>query len=126
MPPCCSTVAAAFQALAAGIMVVTASFAGLAYYIGGALIFFAGLATAGDIRLRRRAGWKRLPALNLAFPLIPAIFILASLWMLAYAFWSKPTVAAAWDLTLSTGAVIYGWKFRAAPKTKFDPFKKAN
>ncbi len=115
-----------YQALAAGIMVVTASFAGLAYYIGGALVFFAGLATAGDIRLRRRAGWKRLPALNLAFPLIPAIFILASLWMLAYALWSKPTVAAAWALTLSTGAVIYGWKFRGARKTDLDSSKTAN
>jgi APA family basic amino acid/polyamine antiporter len=115
-----------YQALAAGVMVVMASFAGLAYYIGSTLVFFAALATAGNIRLRRRAGWKRLPALDLGFPLIPAVFIFASLWMLAYAFWSKPAVAGACALTLCTGAVIYGWKFRAAPKTKFDPFEKAN
>jgi amino acid transporter len=107
-------------------MVVTASFVGLAYYIGGALVLFAALATAGDMRLRRRAGWKRLPALDLAFPLIPAVFILASLWMLAYAFWSKPAVAAACALTLGTGAVIYGWKFRGVPKTNLDPSKTAN
>jgi APA family basic amino acid/polyamine antiporter len=115
-----------YQALAAGVMVVTASFVGLAYYIGGALVLFAALATAGDMRLRRRAGWKRLPALDLAFPLIPAVFILASLWMLAYAFWSKPAVAAACALTLGTGAVIYGWKFRGVPKTNLDPSKTAN
>jgi APA family basic amino acid/polyamine antiporter len=101
-----------YQALAAGLMVVTASFGALAYYIGGALIFFAALATAGDLRLRRRQGWKRLPALDFLFPLIPAVFILASLWMLVYTFWLQPKVATACALTLATGMAVYAWKFR--------------
>ncbi len=101
-----------YQALAAGIMVVTATFAGLAYYIGTMLVFFAALATAGGMRLRKRAGWKRLPALSGAYPLIPAVFILASLWMLIYTFGLRQDVLLACALTLLAGMGVYKFKFR--------------
>jgi basic amino acid/polyamine antiporter, APA family len=105
-----------YQALAAGFMVVTASFASLAYYIGTTLVLFAALATAGVIRLRRRPGWKPLPALSRAFPLIPGVFILASLWMLTYTLWLQPAVLLACALTLATGVGVYVLKFRSRQK----------
>ena len=103
-----------YQAGASGVMVVTASFEGLAYYIGVALIFFAALATAGVIRMRRRPGWKRLPALDRAFPLLPGLFILASLWMLAYTLWLRPAVPLWCILTIVVGILFYRWRFRTA------------
>ncbi len=102
-----------YQALAAGAMVVTTTFSGLAYYIGSTLVFFAALAAAGGLRLRRRAGWKRLQALGGAFPLIPVVFILASVWMLIYAFWLRPSVLLACAVTLLAGMGVYKLKFRA-------------
>ena len=101
-----------YQGIAAGVMVVTATFEGLAYYIGVALVFFAALATAGVIRLRRRTGWKHLPALNLAFPLLPAVFILAGLWMLSYGIWLRPRVALMCGLTLAAGMLFFRLKVR--------------
>lgn len=101
-----------YQAAASAVMVVTASFAGLAYYIGVALIFFAALATAGVLRMRRRPGWKHLPALDWAFPLIPGVFILASLWMAIYMVWLRPVVSLWAVVTLAAGAILYAWRFR--------------
>ena len=103
-----------YQGLASGVMVVTASFEGLAYYIGVALVFFAALATAGVIRLRGRAGWKKLPALERGFPLLPGIFIVAGLWMLAYAIWLRPVVALGCALTLAAGMVVFRLRIRKA------------
>ncbi len=51
-----------YQAMAAILMILTGTFESLVYYIGFALIFFAALAVAGMIRLRRREGWRRLAA----------------------------------------------------------------
>lgn len=101
-----------YQGLASGVMVVTASFEGLAYYIGAVLVFFAALATAGVIRLRLRTGWKRLPALNWGFPLLPGIFILATLWMLGYTLWLRPDVALWCALTLAAGMLVYRLRIR--------------
>lgn len=115
-----------YQALASGVMVVTATFAGLAYYIGGTLIFFAALSTAGVIRLRRRQGWKHLPALDWAFPLIPALFVVASLWMVAYMLWLRPVVSI-WSLvTLVLGMLVYGWRFRQPAKDSSKPERGTN
>lgn len=103
-----------YQALASGVMVMAASFEGLAYYIGAALVFFAALATAGVIRMRRRAGWKRLPALSWGFPLLPGVFLLASLWMLAYTLWLRPPVALWCSITLLAGVLVYRLRFRGS------------
>jgi basic amino acid/polyamine antiporter, APA family len=118
--------AVVYQAAASAAMVVTASFAGLAYYIGVTLIFFAALATAGLIRMRRRAGWKHLPALDAAFPLIPGVFILASLWMVVYMVWLRPVVSV-WSLvTLVLGMLVYGWRFRGRARESSRPGTTAN
>ena len=101
-----------YQMLAAGLMILTGTFESLIYYIGFALIFFAALAVAGSIRLRRRSGWKELAALNWGYPLAPALFIAASIWMLFYTASLRPKESALGVLTILLGAGLYFWKLR--------------
>ena len=101
-----------YQSLAAGIMILTGTFESLVYYIGFALIFFAALAVAGLIRLRRRDGWRKLTVVSWAYPLIPLVFISTSAWMLCYTAALRPKESALGLLTLLLGAGLYFWKFR--------------
>lgn len=104
--------AISYQALAAILMIFTGTFDRLVYYIGFALIFFAALAVAGMVRLRLRPGWKKLGAVNWGYPLAPALFISASLWMLFYTASMRPKESALGLLTMILGGVFYAWKFR--------------
>jgi APA family basic amino acid/polyamine antiporter len=101
-----------FQALAAILMIFVAKFESLVYYIAFALIFFAAMAVAGMIRLRRRPGWRTLGVVNWGYPLAPGLFIVASMWMLIYTFFGQPKESALGLLTIIVGAALYYWKFR--------------
>ena len=101
-----------YQALAAILMILTGTFESLVYYIGFALIFFAAMAVAGMIRLRRRQGWKTLSVVNWGYPLAPGLFILASAWMLFYTASMRPKESGLGLLTIALGAALYYWKFR--------------
>ena len=101
-----------YQAMAAILMILTGTFESLVYYIGFALIFFAALAVAGMVRLRQRAGWRKLGAVNWAYPLVPGLFILASTWMLFYTASMRPKESALGLLTIGLGAALYFGKFR--------------
>jgi APA family basic amino acid/polyamine antiporter len=101
-----------YQALAAVLMILTGTFESLVYYIGFALIFFAALAVAGMIRLRYRAGWRKLGVVNWGYPLAPGLFIVASVWMLFYTASMRPKESALGLLTIVLGAALYYWKFR--------------
>jgi APA family basic amino acid/polyamine antiporter len=101
-----------YQAVASAVMVLTGTFERLIYYIGFALILFAALATAGIFRMRRRPNWKRLPAVSWCYPLIPAIFVAASLWMLTYTLYFRPTESLLGLLTMACGLLVYFRMFR--------------
>jgi APA family basic amino acid/polyamine antiporter len=101
-----------YQSLAAVLMILTGTFESLVYYIGFALIFFAALAVAGMIRLRRREGWRKLGVVNWGYPLAPGLFIAASGWMLFYTASMRPKESALGLLTILLGAGLYYWKFR--------------
>ncbi|HEX2711441.1 MAG TPA: hypothetical protein VHM88_04360, partial [Candidatus Acidoferrales bacterium] len=66
----------------------------------------------GLFRMRRRPGWKRLPAVSWAYPLVPCVFVAAGFWMLVYAILLRPRVSLLGLLTVASGGVVYGWKFR--------------
>jgi basic amino acid/polyamine antiporter, APA family len=102
-----------YQAIASGLMVLTGTFEALIVYIGFTLVLFAALATAGLFRMRHRPGWKRLPAVSWGYPLVPSLFILASLWMLAYTLVLRPIASLLGLLTVASGAAVYNWKFRS-------------
>lgn len=97
------------QSVATAAMILTGTFEGLIYYIGFALILFAALATAGMVRLRRRAGWKLLRAVSWSYPLVPAIFIVASVWMLCYTAALRPRESFLGLLTILAGGLAYWW-----------------
>ena len=103
-----------YQTAASAAMILTGTFERLIYYIGFTLILFAALATAGVFRMRRRVGWKRLKAVSWAYPLVPALFVGASIWMLGYTLFLRRTEALLGLLTMATGALLYRWKFRKA------------
>ncbi len=103
-----------FQFLASAVMILTGTFKSLVIYIGFALVFFAAMAVAGLVRLRRRAGWKRLAAVNFGYPLAPAVFIVASAWMLSYTASLQPKETGLGLLTIVLGAGLYFWRFRHA------------
>jgi APA family basic amino acid/polyamine antiporter len=102
-----------YQAILSSILVLTGTFEALVYYIGFALILFAALAVAGLMRLRRRRDWRRLRAVSWCYPAIPAIFVLISLWMLAWTLVDRPREAM-WGLaTVACGGLFYRWKSSA-------------
>jgi APA family basic amino acid/polyamine antiporter len=101
-----------FQSLATILMILTGTFESLVYYIGFALIFFAALAVAGMIRLRRREAWRKLAVVNWGYPLAPGLFVGASAWMLLYTASLRPKESGLGLLTILLGAALYYWQFR--------------
>ncbi len=101
-----------YQAVASAAMVLTGTFEALIYYIGFTLILFAALAVAGLLRLRKRPGWRRLGAVSWCYPAIPAAFVLASLWMVAWTLAVRPRESSLGLLTILSGWLLYRWKFR--------------
>ena len=98
-----------YQWVATAVMILTGTFESLIYYIGFALVLFAAMATAGMVRMRHRAGWKRLPAVGWGYPLIPAVFITASAWMLCYTAVLRPKEFSLVLLTMLAGGLAYRW-----------------
>jgi APA family basic amino acid/polyamine antiporter len=89
------------------LLIVTGTFESLVEYIGFSLWLFSTLTVAGLMRLRRRPGWKSLPAANVAFPLIPGLYIAVSAWALIYSMCLRPVQSSFGLLTMAGGAVIY-------------------
>jgi APA family basic amino acid/polyamine antiporter len=101
-------------------MILTGSFESLLYYIGFALVLFAALAVAGMVRLRNRPAWKRLGAVSWGYPLAPAVFICASVWMLCYTMVLRPRESFLGLLTMAGGALTYRWFFQSKPQINAD------
>ncbi|HVN08966.1 MAG TPA: amino acid permease [Patescibacteria group bacterium] len=102
--------AIAFQAVLSAILALTGTFEALVYYIGFALILFAALAVAGLWRLRRRPDWRRLAPVSWGYPAIPGIFVVASVWMLAWTLVARPREAGWGLLTVACGGIVYRWR----------------
>ncbi len=94
------------------VLIVTGTFAGLVQYVGFSLWVFTMMAVLGLLRLRRRPGWKPLPAANILFPLIPGIYIATSAWVLTYMVFLRPRESGYGLLTIALGAAIYRWGLR--------------
>lgn len=104
--------AISFQTAATIALIITGTFETLIYYIGFMLVLFAALATAGIFRLRKRRNWRRLPAVDRFFPLVPAVFLIASLGMLVSTIRLRPTESFLGLLTVGCGAGFYWWTIR--------------
>ena len=89
-------------------MLMTASpFLNLLFYIGFLLNFFAVMSVASLFIFRRRAGWRKLPVVSFAYPLVPAFFVLIGIWMTIFGMTFRPEISAFAVLTVAAGALVY-------------------
>lgn len=103
---------------ACAMLMTFTSFPQLVTYIGFSLTFFTVLAVSSLFVFRRRPGWQRLPAVSVAFPLVPASYMLIGAWMIYYGFMLRPAISAAAVLTLVIGAAVYYARLRTAGPRK--------
>lgn len=99
------------QGVIAVLMTLT-SFSQLFFYIGITLNFFAMMSVASLFKFRRQTGWQKLPYVSFCYPLVPAVFILVSLWMFLIGLTFEPKVTLASILTIATGAAIYHFRIK--------------
>jgi hypothetical protein len=60
---------------------------------------------------RKRAGWQRLRAVDFAYPLIPASYVLVGTCMIFYGVISQPKASLTALCTAGAGALVYRlWK----------------
>lgn len=76
-------------------------------YIGFSLTIFSVLAVASVFVFRRRSGWRRLPALNFLYPLIPVSYIAAGFAMVVWGIPFQPWISLGAIGTIGAGAAVY-------------------
>ena len=94
------------------VMTVT-PFPALVVYIGFSLTLFTVLSVASIfVYRRRRPGWQRLRALEFAWPLIPASYILVGTGMMVYGVIWQPRASLTALATVGVGALVYRYGVR--------------
>ncbi len=100
-------VAIVSQGLCAILMTLT-PFPALVIYIGLSLTLFSVLTVASLVIFRhKRPGWQRLHALNFAWPLIPASYIVVGACMMTYGVVKHPVASLTAFATVGVGALVY-------------------
>jgi APA family basic amino acid/polyamine antiporter len=95
------------QGLCAMLMTLT-PFRELVLYIGMSLTLFTVLAVASVFVFRRgQPGWQRLRAVDFAFPLIPASYILVGAAMMVFGVILHPQASLTAFGTVAAGALVY-------------------
>jgi APA family basic amino acid/polyamine antiporter len=102
------------QGLCAMLMTLT-PFPDLIVYIGFSLTLFTVLSVGSLFIFRRqRRGWQRLRALEFAWPLIPALYILVGTVMMLYGVFTHPVASLTALATVGVGALVYHFRWRYA------------
>jgi APA family basic amino acid/polyamine antiporter len=99
------------QGLCAMVMTLT-PFRQLMIYIGMSLTLFTVLSVASLFVFRTRSGWQRLRAVNFAWPLIPASYILVGTCMMVYGVIGAPVPSLSALATVAAGALVYRSRVR--------------
>jgi APA family basic amino acid/polyamine antiporter len=89
------------------VLILTGTFESLGNYIGFTLWLFSSLSVFAVFQFRSRPGWKRLPAVSFAWPLIPAFYTSANALIFLYFAWGKSWEAMWTLLTIAAGAFAY-------------------
>jgi APA family basic amino acid/polyamine antiporter len=104
-----------FAILAQGIctMLMTLTpFPQLVVYIGFMLNLCAVMSVASLFWMRRKAGWKKLPAVSFAWPLVPSLFLLVGGWMIVRGVQLKPVISLISAITVGAGVAVYHFRQR--------------
>ena len=95
------------QMIIAIIMILTATFKSLLYYIGFTLSIFASLTVLGVYIFRFKRPNDERPYRTLGYPVTPALFVLLSGWMVIHTVIERPLESLAGIGTLFLGLMIY-------------------
>jgi APA family basic amino acid/polyamine antiporter len=100
------------QGLCAMLMTIT-PFTELIVYIGMSLTIFSVLSVVALFIFRnRRPGWQRLRAVDFAYPLIPASYVLVGACMMIYGVIWQPRASLTAFATVGLGALVYRFRMR--------------
>ena len=103
------------QGLCAMLMTLT-PFTELIVYIGMSLTIFSVLSVISlFIFRRRRPGWQRLRAIDFAYPLIPASYVVVGACMMIYGVIWQPRASLTAFATVGLGALVYRFRIRQEP-----------
>jgi APA family basic amino acid/polyamine antiporter len=103
------------QGLCAMVMTLT-PFPQLITYIGMSLTLFTVLSVVSLFVFRRkRAGWQKLRAVDFAYPLVPASYVLVGTCMIFYGVISQPKASLTALCTAGVGALVYRLRKRSHP-----------
>ena len=90
------------------IVMTLTPFPDLVVFIGFSLTLFTVLSVASLFVFRRkRPGWQRLRALDFAWPLIPALYILVGTCTMVYGVIWQPKASFTAAATVGVGALVY-------------------
>ena len=98
-------VAVLAQGVCCCLLILTGSFQSLVNYIGFMLFLFSALSVLALLKFRRRAGWKRSRWVDLAYPLIPMLYVVMNAWVFVY-FAQLRIREAVWSLLTVVGAAL--------------------
>src|SRR5581483_10392223 len=97
------------------ILMTATPFPDLVIYIGMSLTLFTVLSVASLFIFRRtQPGWQRLRAVDFAFPLIPAMYILVGTGMVIFGLIQHPWASLSAFATVGIGALVYRFGVRPA------------
>jgi len=95
-------------------MLMTVSpFINLLLYIGITLNFFTLMSVISLFRFRQRPGWRKLPVVSFAYPLVPVIFVVIGLAVTIFGLTFRPVVSLASVVTIGAGAIVYHFRIRS-------------
>jgi APA family basic amino acid/polyamine antiporter len=95
------------QAIWSAVLVCSATLAGLVAYAGFAVVLFSGIAVLALFVLRRREPNAERPFRALGYPFAPALFVIASLLMVANEVFNRPKSSLAGVAIILAGLPVY-------------------
>jgi len=118
-------IAIATQAVWSSILVLSGTLAGLVNYTGFAVMLFAGIAVLSVFVLRRRQSAAERPFNAWGYPWAPAIFVAASLFMVAYNLYTNQFGERYGLAIIFAGLPLYYLFARGTTKTEQKPLPDA-
>jgi APA family basic amino acid/polyamine antiporter len=105
-------VAILFQLAWSVMLVVVSSFQEIIQYISVSLSFFSMLTVVAIFRIRKKTPPAEQTFRIPLYPFPPILFIIVSVWMMAFVFVTSPVILAYVAATLLPGVLLYAWASR--------------
>jgi len=97
------------QSIWSCVLVLTGTFEAIVTYTGFAVVLFAGAAVASVFVFRRRDVQSWTGYRVWGFPVVPAVFVIASAWMLEATIAREPLPSLAGVALMAAGLPLYAW-----------------